>query len=236
MRSANQTPEQAARDKIDRTLFDSEWIVQNKTKIDFSAHLGIAILEYQTDVGPVDYALFVDKKPVGVVEAKPEDWGHKITTVEEQSGAYTAAKLKWVNNHEPLPFVYESTGVLTRFTYGLDPKPWSREVFRFPRPETVLDLYNQLASLRKRLQGFPKLSPAEFRTYQINAIEKLEGSFKDDCPRALIQMATGSGKTFMAITSIYRLLKHADALHRQTTSATMGRLRRTTHALLGWHN
>ena len=94
MRSSNQTPEQAARDKIDRMLFDSGWIVQDKTKIDFSASLGIAVREYQTDVGPVDYVLFVDKKPVGVVEAKPEDWGHKITTVEGQSGAYAAAKLK----------------------------------------------------------------------------------------------------------------------------------------------
>ena len=211
MRSTNQTPEQAARDKIDRMLIDSGWIVQDKTKIDFSACLGIAVREYQTDVGPVDYVLFVDKKPVGVVEAKPEEWGHKITTVEEQSGAYAAAKLKWVNNQEPLPLVYESTGVLTRFTDGRDPKPRSREVFRFPRPETVLDWYNQSASLRKRLQGFPELNPAGLRACQVNAIEKLEVSFKDDRPRALIQMATGSGKTYTAITSIYRLLKHADA-------------------------
>ena len=211
MRSSNQTPEQAARDKIDRMLFDSGWIVQDKTKIDFSASLGIAVREYQTDVGPVDYVLFVDKKPVGVVEAKPEDWGHKITTVEEQSGAYAAAKLKWVNNQEPLPFVYESTGVLTRFTDGRDPKPRSREVFSFPRPETVLDWYNQSASLRQRLHGLPELGPAGLRACQVNAIEKLESSFKDDRPRALIQMATGSGKTYTAITSIYRLLKHADA-------------------------
>ena len=211
MRSANQTPEQAARDKIDRMLFDSGWIVQDKTKIDFSAGLGIAVREYQTDVGPVDYVLFVDKKPVGVVEAKPEDWGHKITTVEEQSGAYAAAKFKWINNQEPLPFVYESTGVLTRFTDGRDPKPRSREVFNFPRPQTVLDWYNQSASLRQRLQGLPEPNPAGLRACQVHAVEKLEVSFKDDRPRALIQMATGSGKTYTAITSIYRLLKHADA-------------------------
>ena len=211
MPSANQTPEQAARDKIDRMLFDSGWIVQDKTKIDFSASIGIAVREYQTDVGPADYVLFVDKKPVGVVEAKPEDWGQKITTVEEQSGAYAAATLKWVNNQEPLPFVYESTGVLTRFTDGRDPKPRSREVFRFPRPETLLDWYTQSASLRNRLQGLPELDPAGLRACQVNAINKLEASFKDDRPRALVQMATGSGKTYTAITSIYRLLKHADA-------------------------
>ena len=82
MASANQTPEQAARDKIDEMLSQSGWVVQDKKKIDFGASLGIAVREYQTDVGPADYVLFVDKKPVGVVEAKPEDWGQKITTVD----------------------------------------------------------------------------------------------------------------------------------------------------------
>jgi len=85
MASPNQTPEQAARDKIDGMLSKSGWVVQNKKKIDFSAGLGVAVREYQTDVGPADYVLFVDKKPVGVVEAKPAVWGEKITTVEEQS-------------------------------------------------------------------------------------------------------------------------------------------------------
>ena len=211
MASPNQTPEQTARDRIDGMLFQSGWVVQGKKKIDFSAGLGIAVREYQTDVGPADYVLFAGKKPVGVVEAKPEDWGHKITTVEDQADRYAAAKLKWFNNEEPLPFVYESTGVLTRFTDGRDPRPRSREVFGFPRPETVQHWYTQPASLRERLQGLPSLNPAGLRACQVNAIEKLEESFKDDRPRALIQMATGSGKTYTAITSIYRLLKHADA-------------------------
>ena len=211
MLSPNQTPEQAARERIDAMLSQSGWVVQDKKKIDFSVSLGVAVREYQTDVGPADYVLFVDKKPVGVVEAKPKVLGQKITTVEEQSSAYAAAKLKWVNNREPLPFVYESTGVLTRFTDGRDPKPRSREVFCFPRPEMVQDWRAQPASLRERLQGLPVLDPAGLRACQINAIEKLEASFKDDRPRALIQMATGSGKTYTAIGSIYRLLKHADA-------------------------
>ena len=211
MPSENQTPEQAARDKIDEQLSHAGWIVQDNKKIDFSVGLGIAVREYQTSVGPADYILFVDKKPVGVVEAKPEDWGQRITTAEEQSGSYAAANLKWVSNTEPLPFIYESTGVLTRFTDTCDPKPRSREVFSFPRPETIQDWLTQSASLRERLQGLPSLDPTGLRACQVNAIEKLEVSFKDDRPRALIQMATGSGKTYAAITSIYRLLKHADA-------------------------
>ena len=210
MPSANRTPEEAARDSIDEMLSQAGWVVQDNKTIDFSAGFGIAVREYRTDDGTADYVLFIGKKPVGVVEAKPEHWGQKITTVEEQSGRYAAAKLKWVNNKEPLPFVYESTGVLTRFTDGLDPKPRSREVFGFPRPETMRDWLIQPASLRSRLLGLPNLDPTGLRTCQIGAIEKLEASFKDDRPRALIQMATGSGKTYTAITSIYRLLKHAD--------------------------
>ena len=211
MSKVNQTPEQKARDNIDAMLGLAGWLVQDKKKIDFGAGFGIAIREYQTDVGPADYVLFIDKNPVGVIEAKPEDWGQKITTVEDQSGAYAAAKLKWLNNKEPLPFVYESTGGVTRFTDTRDPKPRSREVFSFPRPERMGDWLNQSASLRTRLRGLPDLDPTDLRACQINAIEKLEASFKEDRPRALIQMATGSGKTYAAITSIYRLLKHADA-------------------------
>ena len=189
MPNANRTPEQAARDNIDKMLSQAGWFVQDKKKIDFSAGLGIAVREHRTDVGPADYVLFIDKKPGGVVEAKPGDWGQNITTVEEQSAVYAAAKLKWVNNSEPLPFVYESTGVVTRFTDGRDPRPRSREVFSFHRPETMRDWLTQSASLRSRLQGLPVLDPTGLRTCQISAIEKLEESFEDGRPRALIQMA-----------------------------------------------
>ena len=211
MPSANQTPEQIARDVIDEMLSQAGWMVQNNNQINFNASLGIAVREFQTDAGFADYVLFIDNKPVGVVEAKSENWGQNITTAEGQSRRYAAAQLKWVKNKEPLPFVYESTGVLTRFTNGRDPKPRSREVFNFPRPETIRDWYNQPNSLRGRLQEIPDLDPSGLRICQINAIEQLEASFKKDRPRALIQMATGSGKTYTAITSIYRLLKHADA-------------------------
>ena len=211
MSKANQTPEQKARDHIDAMLEQAGWFVQDKEKIDFSAGFGITVREYQTDIGPADYVLFIDKNPIGVIEAKSANWGQKITTVEEQSAGYATARLKWQNDREPLPFVYESTGVLTRFTDMRDPKPRSREVFSFPRPERIRDWLSQSDSLRARLRGLPDLDPTGLRACQISAIEKLEASFKDDHPRALIQMATGSGKTYASITSIYRLLKHADA-------------------------
>ncbi len=211
MLNSNQTPEQKARDNIDKMLDESGWKVQDKKKIDFNAGLGIAVREYDTDVGPADYVLFVDQKAVGVIEAKKEEAGQNITTVEEQSESYASAKLKRVNNKEPLPFVYESTGVITRFTDGRDPRPRSREVFTFHRPETLNEWFSQKGSLRERLQTIPSLNYEGLRNCQITAIENLEQSFKDDRPRALIQMATGAGKTYTAITTIYRLLKHVDA-------------------------
>lgn len=211
MPEINQNPEQKARDSIDKMLIASGWVVQDKKSIDFSAGLGVAVKEYTTDVGPADYVLFVDRQAVGVIEAKPEDWGHKITTVEEQSSGYAEAKLKWIQNSEPLPYIYESTSIITRFTDRRDPYPRSREIFSFHRPETLQEWLDKDESLRARLQNLPPLNHEGLRDCQIIAIENLEQSFKENKPRALVQMATGSGKTFTAITSAYRLLKHADA-------------------------
>jgi type I restriction enzyme R subunit len=206
----NQNPEQKARDNIDNMLVDAGWVVQSKKKVDLSATKGVAVREYQTDVGPADYVLFVDRKPVGVIEAKREEQGEKLTVHEDQSKDYADSKLKYLNN-DPLPFVFESTGVLTRFTDYRDPKPRSRPIFHFHKPETLLEWSGQEKTLRARLKEIPELDEEGLRPAQIKAIRNLETSFKDNRPKALIQMATGAGKTFTACTFVYRLLKHADA-------------------------
>lgn len=206
----NQNPEQKARDLIDELLVMAGWSVQNKNAINLNVGTGVAVREYQTDVGPADYVLFVDRKPVGIIEAKREEEGHHLTAAEDQSSEYATSKLKHLNN-DPLPFVYESTGVLTRFTDYRDPKPRSRPIFSFHKPETFRDWLKKDKSLRKRLADLPVLPETGLRQCQINAINNLEVSFKENRPRALIQMATGSGKTFTAITFIYRLLKYCDA-------------------------
>ncbi len=211
MASENKNPEQIARDAIDERLGASGWAVQDNKKIDHAAAPGIAVKEYATSVGPADYVLFSNLKALGVVEAKPDAWGAKITTVEGQSSGYAAAQLKWVKNTEPLKFIYEATGVLTRFTDARDPKPRSREVFSFHRPETLREWAAQPKSFRAALQDLPPLNETGLRDCQIAAIRNLEGSLKEDRPRALVQMATGSGKTFTAITEVYRLLKFAGA-------------------------
>ena len=206
----NQNAEQIARDKIDKQLTASGWVVQKRSEINLSASPGVAVREYMTDVGPADYILFVDKKPVGVIEAKRAEEGVKITLHEEQSSEYAASTLKYLKN-DPLPFVYESTGELTRFTDYRDPKPRSRPVFTFHKPETFREWLKQSRSLRSRLRDLPVLQTQGLRECQIKAINKLDVSFKESRARALLQMATGSGKTYTAITFIYRLLKFAGA-------------------------
>jgi type I restriction enzyme R subunit len=206
----NQNAEEIAGDKIDSALGRSGWAVQKRSEINLSAGLGVAIREYMTDVGPADYILFVDKKPVGVIEAKRAEEGVKLTMHEEQSSEYATSKLKYLKN-EPLPFVYESTGELTRFTDYRDPKPRSRPVFTFHKPETFREWLKQPKSLRGRVNDLPALQTQGLRECQIRAINKLDLSFKQNWPKALLQMATGSGKTYTAITFIYRLLKFAEA-------------------------
>ncbi|MFD2573781.1 DEAD/DEAH box helicase family protein [Spirosoma soli] len=205
------TPEQIARQFIDRMLVEAGWVIQDVKALNFSANVGVAVREYPTDSGPADYVLFIDRKPVGIIEAKPE--GTILTPVEEQSGRYAVSKLKWQKDHQPLRFIYESTGTETHFTDNSDPAPRAREVFSFHRPETLKNLGRQGIALRQRLQQFPELDTRNLRECQIKAITNLETSFGKNQPRALVQMATGSGKTFTAITATYRLLKYAKA-HR----------------------
>lgn len=206
----NQTLEQLARDRIDEKLRQAGWVIQDKNKTDFSAGLGVAIREYQTEAGPADYVLFVNRKPVGVIEAKKEEEGQNLTVVEEQATRYATSKLKNIDN-EPLTYVYISTGLITYLTNRNDPKPRSREVFSFLRPETIKKELGAEKTFRERLLDFPTLKKGNLRDCQFSAISKLEESFKENKPRALVQMATGAGKTFTAISSIYRLLEYSEA-------------------------
>ena len=206
----NQNPEQIARDQIDAALIKSGWIIQGMKQLNLHAGIGVAVKEFQTDVGPADYVLFVDGKPCGVVEAKKSDEGHRLNVHEAQAEGYAKSQLKHLHN-QTLPFVFLSTGEITRFIDFQDPKPRAREVFSFQRPEWLRECLKKTKSLRGRLHDLPVLLTDGLRECQINAINNLEISFKENRPRALIQMATGSGKTFTAITFIYRLLKYANA-------------------------
>ena len=169
----NQNPEQRARDTIDRQLEQSGWIVQDKKSLNLHAGRGVAVREYNTEIGPADYVLFVDAKPAGIIEAKREEEGLRLREHEEQSGSYAKSRLQYLDN-APLPFVYESTGVITHFTDCRDPKPRAREIFAFHRPETLAEWMKQEKTLRARVHDIPPLKKDRYRDCQISAITQLE--------------------------------------------------------------
>jgi len=204
------TPEEQAREHINTLLKAAGWKVQDKASVNLAAARGVAVCELSFKTGEPDYTLFVDHMAIGTVEAKPE--GHSLIGVEEQSSKYVkgvpAGIPAWKN---PLPFCYESTGTETRFTNLLDPEPRSRDVFSFHQPGTLLEWVQQDKQLNGRLRELPPLVTDHLWPAQTMAITKLEESFAQNRPRALIQMATGSGKTFTAVNFTYRLVKHAHA-------------------------
>jgi type I restriction enzyme R subunit len=234
------TPEQLARQAIDRLLSAAGWAVQDVKAADIHAALGVALREFPLNHGhgQADYLLYVDGKAAGVVEAKKQ--GATLKGVEAQSAKYSqglpVTLPAWAR---PLPFLYESTGVETQFTNGLDPEPRSRPTFAFHRPEQLAGWLqadaappigvtpNNAAAMEPparylshntflaRVRQMPELVTAwgDFKLWpaQITAIRNLEKSLAANKPRALIQMATGSGKTFTAISFIYRLIKFAGA-------------------------
>lgn len=209
------TPEAKARQVIDKNLELAGYVLQDMKDFNRFAAKGVAVREYMTSVGPADYVLFVDGEAVGVVEAKKSEMGENMTTVEEQSFGYANSKLKWIDN-KPLRFLYESTDIIINFTDLLDEKCRSRKIFNFHTPEQLAAWVKEdtegFSTLRNRLKhNIPELQTKGFRDCQIVAIKNLEKSFADNKPRALIQMATGAGKTFTAISFIYRLLKYAKA-------------------------
>lgn len=189
-------------------LEQSGWMVQDVKRLNPMASLGVAVREFPTDTGPVDYALFVNGIPVGIIEAKKSDAGENITAVEEQSARYANSTFKWVKAEYSIRFAYEATDKLIRFTDYKDIKFRSRTVFSFHRPETLEALLASPDTIRNNMKHFPSLDETGFRRCQINAIRNLDNSFANNRPKALVQMATGAGKTFTAITAAYRLLKY----------------------------
>jgi type I restriction enzyme R subunit len=203
-------PETLARINIDQQLSDAGWQVQDRLQMNLYAGLGVAVREYPLATGFADYLLFVDRKAVGIIEAKAE--GATLSGVAEQAGLYVTGLPQNIPHVMlPLPFQYESTGVETLFRDNRDPQPRSRRIFTFHRPETLAEWAAEAETMRQRVQQFPPLQRAGLWAAQAQAIQNLEQSFAKDQPRALIQMATGSGKTFTAVSAIYRLIKFARA-------------------------
>ena len=203
------TPEQRARRNIDNMLEAAGWRVQNYAERDTAAALGVAVREYRLRADQrADYLLFIGGVAIGVIEAKPE--GTTLSGALQQAERYRANLPDDLPNRTRFFFSYASTGVETYFRDIRDPDSHSRQVFTFHTPEALANAFHQPRTLRERLKtDIPRLEKGTLRDCQFKAINGLEDSLKEARPRALIQMATGSGKTHAAVTSAYRLIKFA---------------------------
>ncbi len=196
------TPEAKARQPIDQKLEQAGWVIQDMQQLNLAAGVGVAVRECPTHAGPADYVLFVNRDAVG----------ENLTATESQTKRYAAANLKWRTDNSRLRFLFEATGQIIRYTDNADPAPRSREIFHFFKPETLATWFAQPETLRRRLaEQLPALPERNLRDCQISAVTGLGKSLALNKPRALVRMATGAGKTFTAITSVYRLLKFATA-------------------------
>jgi type I restriction enzyme R subunit len=206
-------PEEKARQDIDRLLVSAGWDIQDNNNLNLEASLGIAVREYELLTGNADYMLFLDGKIAGIIEAKAK--GATLSGVSEQTAKYISSI-----TGSSAKFVYESTGVETFFRNLNDPYPLSQRIFAFHKPETLKEWLSDDETLRaklKRTEDDHPLITEGLRDCQIEAVTNLERSFAEERPRALIQMATGSGKTYTAVTFIYRLV----ARHSKNFSNTI---------------
>jgi type I restriction enzyme R subunit len=212
--------EQRARVLIDRQLTDAGWLVQSRAELNLFAGSGIAVREtiMKPGHGRADYLIYVDQRAVGVIEAKPE--GTPLSGVEWQSAMYAEGlppevRLKALTRDGRLPFVFEASGSETHFTNGFDPTPRARRIFAFPRPETFArslrdaEADAEAPTWRGKVQSLPELMTEGLRPAQIEAVVGVERSLAEQRhERSLVQMATGAGKTYTAVTQSYRLLKY----------------------------
>ena len=201
-------PEDRARETIDAQLAAAGWVVQSRDQMNLGAGLGVAVREFATGIGPVDYALFVDRTLYGVLEAKAE--GTTLSGFSDKAERYIGSVPDHLVRREgQVRFEYLASSTEILFRDHADPAPRSRRVFFFHRPETLRRWLAEPLTIRARLQTMPPPVTTGLRECQIDAVAGLERSLAADEPRALIQAATGAGKTFTACAFSYRLLAHA---------------------------
>ena len=230
---SSNAPEAKARTRIDQALAESGWTLQDRDDMNLTAAPAIAVREFKLDKGHgyVDYMLFLDGHPVGVCEAKPA--GAALIGVEHQVKKYVQGiPAALAAPYKPLPFAYLSTGEETLFINHFDPHPRTRPVFSFHRPDTLREWLtadtlaawlkrsdgfytaadeSKPSTLRARLRAMPPVELPGMWPNKVQAVASVEKSLFDDRPRSLIQMATGSGKTLLAVTTLYRLIKFGGA-------------------------
>ncbi len=177
------------------------WLAGNRTAAD-------AIEEFPTDSGPGDYLLYLDGQPVADVEAKKLEVGPQ--NVVEQAKRYARSLANSPFHFGPqgyrLPFVYATNGELIYTCDLRDTLAQTRQIARFHTPDALREfLSRDFSAADLWLRTHPIADPDRY--YQQEAIAAIENAIRNGKRQLLLAMATGTGKTRMTISAIYRLLK-----------------------------
>lgn len=202
-------PEQRAREWIDRKLEDAGWKVINRDEY-APGMTAVAVREAAMRGGlEADYLLLINGKAAAVLEAKREEISLSNPHLIAQAENYTKQVKPWYPTWLlPLPFVYLSNGKEIAFKDCRKPNAKYEIITKFPRP---WDLVRRLHL--GEFDGLLYLSPKGLRKCQYEALNNLEASFKDGKRRAVMVLATGSGKTFTACMMAYRMLSFTPMKH-----------------------
>ncbi len=222
------------RKDIEQQLRSAGWMIQNPENPDLHQSLGVAVRNFPLarDYGAIDYLLHLEGKAAGLIEVVPENTplsGVPVLAEKYSRGLPFTLRLFI----RPLPFLYQGNGTDVCFTNAFDPEPKPRPLHGFHRPETLKtwledgmvgetprDMAAEYFPEHRRrgrtfherlLINLPPLDTDGLSAEQIRMITNLEKSFKENRPRALVDLPAGEARTVAAIRFVDRLMRFADA-------------------------
>ncbi len=198
------TPEQKAREVINRMLNDAGWVIVDRAS--YSPGLSAVAIEEGIMKGGLeaDYLLFLNGKAIGVLEAKREEVALSDIVVA-QAENYTRKLPDWCSSwYETLPIIYLSNGKEILFRNASLPDREYVSVSSIHSPKEIV----KILGIKDDYAGLPTLQAKGLRACQYEAITELEQSLRLGQPRSLMVLATGAGKTFTACMAAYRLLSY----------------------------
>jgi type I restriction enzyme R subunit len=198
------------KERVDKKLkaLDPSWkIIKHHTGLYTTSLHCCAVEEYPTANGPADYALFVKGQLLGIIEAK------KVTVspqnVLEQAKRYSKGAFDGPGNWHGyrVPFLYATNGEVIWHIDIRNEKNISRQTANFHTADALEEFF-----ANDRANGLTWLAtnPVDIegiRPYQEYAINAIEDAIAKGKRSMLIAMATGTGKTFLTVSQIYRLLQ-----------------------------
>ncbi len=213
---------------IDQQLVDAGWEADTENLryskgIRPEPNKNRAIAEWPTTSGPADYALFIGITLVATIEAKKS--ARNVYSAIDQAKRYARGIQNLPNVVEVsqyggfiAPLVFATNGRAYLKQLEQESGIWFLDIRNDTNRRRALKGWYTPTELKNYLRQTPQQANIELesmgfdyelklRDYQKEAILSVEQAIKDGKDKALVAMATGTGKTKTCIALLYRLLK-----------------------------